>query len=722
MNIIFICGSEDSDVILSSIESAFKTTADQADSLTAAEKNNIRVISSKAQYDRTDFIKSPPDLVIIYNKLNWKPGSLRYRGYQVAEDLMTEKLKNRFFNLQFVALEDITGFIDNVPVKYRTYVRTFHHYTFPEGLRQVSYENTRYTELHFNLIKALIIRDQDRLNMMDHDLDTTMNNLGVIADEGGLPLVKQKVTDQLEELELFKSIPVARINELKKAVSTETDTERLNLALMGVKTLMQKAKQEILSSLGVAEQTHKSPYKVVIIEDDSTWRTNLSDVFSHGYKEVYPAGDKEIRQFEILKAREIIKMRSEADIFILDLLYKDAAGCWLPFNGLDLYQQIRKLNPFAAVRIISNLPRDIVSEIAMAFDIHLEAGQVFPKKGGYTEAQHIIHDRMLELNMECKANEARRAAYNPGPVLGIFGWENKKNLLINLMETGPDYYEEYPLKALQLFKLYEKDELNELTIGWNAGQLPSPQLAKKFSDDAFISYLVTVLTHRLLVISKALQNKDRIISSASYEEEILGPVCGIRNFGKGYVNLLGFQQKQISATTIAGKKNLKIQVSFNNLFPYEYIFIANAKKQQSPKDDLLTSHPLLHSFFQAVLCQIPVQDNWHLLKLNFDPYKYLGKLRQVPDDKPVKHEFLANNFYNTVKPKMKYDIAADALDPRLTLRELDDFLKALLEKSHQSKVKTLITVVTDAYAIREESEIPEYTFKLILGLLKKPLS
>lgn len=702
MRVLIICSSENNTKIVSAINEAWKNyvqTDGRRQKASADKKNqdNVFVVKSQECYDTLQLEKDKPDFVFIQNELHWGGKSKTISGYEMALDLILHKLKNHYFNIQFISLNTRNALLKSVDGKYKKLVQTFLHLEFSNLKDEISFENNLYTPLHFELIKSLVLDDSNRINVIEHDVDTIKNNIEEALPGLDITPFKSRLQNQIEELSILKFIASDRIEKLNQAICKSTKKETLKKNVFDLEKIIEEAKEQLQNSGGEEfSTTKKTNYKVLIIEDEIAWRTFFSNTFSEIYQTVFPSSKEDIQQFSIAQAKNVINSKKDYNIFILDLLYKDCDDFWLPFNGLDLYQYVKELNPYSSIRIITSLPRDIVSKISgLLLKADIKVSHVFTKKVGYQRLKFGIYDRVLEMNIECKENEKKKTVYKPIPKLGIFGWNGVNDFLFKLMTVENEVYEKCWQKAFIFFNQFEVGKLNLSTTDWKKGELPTPKKKESVTNSYILERLPVVLAHRLLVISKALENKDSIVDADEYEINILKRTSKISTFDKGYLQTkLGFNATPYDNIDdeISGFK-----IGYKNLFPEEVLFIADTQKKKGKskkQEEKLQQHPDLSNWFNKVLCDLEIYKSWDELELDFNPYKSVDEINNIGS------------------------IELSNIDSTLTLSQFEMYLRSLVKNSYNNLVQKIINQTMNHYSSRNEQDIPSEILTLIDALFK----
>jgi len=704
MKILIICNAENNTGIISSINDAWgKHLHEDGRRLKEKSKindNSIFVVKSKAEFDSFPFEQDKPDFTFIQTELVWQKNADNLPGYEIALNLILHKLRNHFFNIQFISLEDRKDLVLKVDAKHKKLVQIFHHISFPIKIQNISFKDNNYSQLHFDLIKALILDDENRISVIEHDLDKIKNNLEHAEASSDITHFKSKLQNQVEELSILEFMVSAKLEQLQKAINKTRDKATLKVKFAEFEDILHNLKSQVTNSNNEEfSRKNKSNYKVLIIDDDLEDREFFSTTFSEIYETVFPRSKKEISDFDIRQAMQIIRSRSDYNIFVLDLLYKDRNDFWLPFNGLDLYQYVKDLNPYSCIRIITSLPRDIVSKIScLLLKTEIKISHVFTKKVGYERLKFGIYDRTLEMNIECSENEKRKTIFKPIPKLGIFGWRGVNDLVYNLMTKDNETYAKCWEEAFLFFGNFLSGNLSPSFINWNGGKLPTPKKEKSVTDSYILKRLSVIFTHRLLIINQALANKENIIDADNYETAVLKPISKIASFDKGYITTkLGFNTTPYEniQNEVSGFK-----IEFKNLFPEEILFIADYHKKQfnipGPENNLIRhQYPMLSGWFYKILSDLEIYESWDELGLDFNPFINIKEINETGE------------------------ISNSNIDPNLTLYQFECYLRALVKSSYNILIQKMIIQTLNLYAIRNEDEIPQHIRTLIDDLFKK---
>ena len=130
--------------------------------------------------------------VLIVPELCWDKDGTFDSGYEVAVDLLNEKVSGKFFNLFFVSVLTREQLRGQVSPKYRSLVDAFQHFCLYDLPSEV--EGIRYSRIHFEMIRRIAINETGRLDAISHAL------AGIVRET--LPEAKRKLVENLDILSL----------------------------------------------------------------------------------------------------------------------------------------------------------------------------------------------------------------------------------------------------------------------------------------------------------------------------------------------------------------------------------------------------------------------------------------------------------------------------------------------------------------------------------------
>ncbi|GAB1472703.1 hypothetical protein MASR2M69_01440 [Bacteroidota bacterium] len=643
------------------------------------ESDYFKIIDSLEKYNSLD-MSFIPEVIFIVPELNWSNDDVN-EGYDIARELITKKYKSNFIQLVFLSVLERTTLKEISDVRNKSFVEAFPHVCLLDSKPGIQF--SYYSYIHYKLIKHLAISDEGRLQRISHEMNSVKTNISKETREVGFN--RKDLIAKLEELSLFQQWTGIKItDEIEKANNASANEQ-----LASISKTTENIIDEIhlkLSPKDVSNEiktTDKTNYKVFIIEDDKEYRKFFSETFSRFYTEVYPDKNdsfpvnKTTKDFTISEAEDIIiTIGKSYNIFLLDLLYKDDAGNWLNFNGLDLYHLLKSVNPYAVRRIITSLPRGIVAKLVEVITSDTEKpniDQVYTKKYGFDYLKDTIIESIEKINEECRSKAKSKTVLSPFPKTGIYVWSGVPELMFSLLHDKKDQYSKHRNISEGLFNHYLKGTLDKSTIGWNNGELPKPAMKKKITDSYFLEKLSIIMTHRMIALSEAVKNDNytvfyddhiRIIKKIKYskKEPQLDKVY--------FQTKLGFNGSEM----IENENPVGFRILFSNLFPEEITFIIkhyNEQKSIYINKLLKDFNKKLDKFFKDILIQIDTYENWADLNLDYDPYKN----QRVILDKG-----------NMVDINML---------PDFTLKDFIDFLHAVIKNYDKSYVSDIADYMTN---------------------------
>lgn len=640
------------------------------------ESEYFKIIDCKEKFNALDF-SFIPEVIFIVPELNWSNDDVN-EGYDIARELITKKYKSDFIQIVFLSVLERATLKDISDVRNKSFVEAFPHVCLLDSVPGIQF--SYYSDIHYKLIKHLAISDEGRLQRISHEMNSVKTNILKETREVGFN--RADLITKLEELSLFQQWTGIKItDEIEKANNTIANEQ-----LTSISKTIENIIDEIdlrLSFKGVSNEIKvrdKSNYKVFIIEDDKEYRKFFSEAFSRFYTEVYPDKNdsypvnKTTKYFNISEAEHIIKtIGKRFNIFLLDLLYKDDAGNWLNFNGLDLYRLVKSVNPYAVRRIITSLPRGIVAKLVEVITSDTEKpniDQVYTKKYGFDYLNDTVIESIERINEECRSKAKSKTVLSPFPKTGIFDWTGILELMFSLLYDKKDQYYKHRNISDGLFNQYLKGTLNKSTISWNKGELPKPAMKKKITDSYFLGKLSSIMTHRLIVLNEALRNDDFVVHYNDYLE-VIENITNITQLDKGYFQTkLGFNGTELKEN----ENPVGFRILFSNLFPEEISFIT---KTLASRDNIFDKNLLkninsdLNIFFTRILEDLNTYESWDELKLDYDPY--LSQKISIDNGNPVSIDDL----------------------PDFSLKQLLNFLQALIDNYDKEFIEPIVQLVTD---------------------------
>lgn len=640
------------------------------------ESDYFKIIDNQEKYNAFDF-SFIPGVIFIVPELNWSNDDVN-EGYDIARDLITKKYKSDFIQIAFLSVLERATLKDISDVRNKSFVEAFPHACLLDS--KLSIQFSYYSDIHFKLIKHLAISDEGRLQRISHEMNSVKTNIS--RETRVVEFNRTDLVTKLEELTLFQQWTGIKITDEIEKANNATANEQLASISKTTESIIDEVNLR-LSSKGVSNEIKtrdKTNYKVFIIEDDKEYRKFFCETFSIFYTEVYPDKNdnflvnKTTKDFTISEAEDIIKtIGKNFNIFLLDLLYKDDAGNWLNFNGLDLYRLVKSVNPYAVRRIITSLPRGIVAKLAEVITSDTEKpniDQVYTKKYGFDYLKDTVIESIESINEECRSKAKSKTVLSPFPKTGIFDWTGIPELMFSLLYDKKDQYSKQRYISDGLFSQYLKGTLDKSTIGWKNGELPKPAMKKKITDSYFLGKLSSIMTHRLIALNEALKNDDFVVHYTDYLE-VIENITNITQLDKGYFQTkLGFNGTEIKEN----ENPVGFRILFSNLFPEEITFIIkhyNEQKSIYINKLLKDFNKKLDKFFKDILIQIDTYENWADLNLDYDPYK--------------------NQRDNLDKGNL-VDIN---MLPDFTVKDFIDFLHAVIKNYDKSYVSEIADYVTN---------------------------
>ena len=564
--------------------------------------------------------------LFIVPELGWNNDEGQLEGYELAQELVNMEFARHFLQIEFFSFLNTHELLSFVNSKYRRFVQALpHHNILKLGEYNLSFKP--YSNVHYELIRHLVFPVEASIDYAIHELDGYLRPIR-LSDDSTLKVVKKQVTRVFEDLEYLENISEISVNTTRENV-LETDSPN------EIEKIIDQFKNELQSfALQYKLQNQKetkprSNYKVLIVEDENESLRLFSESFSKIFSRVYPS-PKEISTYSLSNIYEDIKdIASDYDVFILDLLYKDKNDNWLSFNGLELYQQIKRYNPYAVIRVITALPRDVIARVAeKILDQEIPFSHIFTKTKGKETLRHSIFDRADEIIQECIKKEKEKRFSEKLPDVGFFSQPGVYEYLKELLTYRRDRFNEILTITQNNFGLYDRGELSKDTPGWRNGQLPGPNTFKPpFNPHTLLKVLPNVLTHRLFVLDN-LDEKNRL--NIDRFAERIGGLVNFTNFERPYLTTkLGFNYISINSSNSAPSvsKNLKM-IKLINLFKHEFEFIQE-KNQENQEDIKLNKlHQELSQWISATFSIDEVKRS--LSNIEFES-AYLNKLFHEQD-------------------------------------------------------------------------------------------
>ena len=425
---------------------------------------------------------SATNFVVVVPELNWNDSGFFSSGYERSLELLGDLLGDRFFQLVFVSFFQRKHLCELVDTQYRELVKSFPHLTLFE-LSQKSLERY-YSRLHFDLLRRIAVSKAGHLSYIRHDL-ARYKHLKAKEVRGG-------IKHTLDVLSLPFYLDVLDNQEYANTMLQDFRSEWANLTDAGVLTLINRISyfiDEIQDRLESEVETKtKASYKVLIVEDDPVYSESLQRLFLRFFDKVDVFDVSEIPNARSL----MFKVSRQYDLIILDMMFyepgqADLALC--PFDGLDLYKEIRRADRWAgrktAVKVVTAVPRNDFFHITDTFLDSEEAPGVFTKGDGPEQLKGCLLDRMDDMIAECRENEQHKPASEQRPRVGIFVADGATQIYQDeaIMKEAFDF-------ADKIAKAKGKKKVDPT--------LPSTKNLKK--SQFLRDYLNRLITHRRLVL------------------------------------------------------------------------------------------------------------------------------------------------------------------------------------------------------------------------------
>jgi len=587
------------------------------------ESDDFKIIKSQEEYKNFDFKRFAADHIFVVPELMWENDGVN-EGYSVARELITHTFKSEFIQLVFLSVLERSTLAKSVDTRNRSFVEAFPHVCLVDENPDIKFEY--YSNIHYNLIKNLAISDHGRIQKLGHEMNSF--NANILNDKISIEINKAQLVKELEELSLFQAWVPAETNILDFISKVNLATKKSDLEKIG------KVISDVISDVTLKlpkdnfdktpEIKQKKEFKILVVEDEATYREYFLKVLSAFYNGVYPdekneyLSEKGKKSFNIRDAKEIIAANAKKyQIFLLDLLYKDQDGNWLNFNGLDLFKLIIEKNRYAVVRIITSLPRGIVAKVVETIYNNTSkpnTDQVFTKKYGYEALKDSIIDSIDNMNEECEQNEQIKKLLWPIPKNGIFGAPGISELMMSLLTDRKSEYEEHKDQALDFFDLFTKNQLTKETRNWNKGILGKGTSFSKPTEKFFLEKFTNIMVYRLISIEFSLESDMQRINFDTFLEkiEICSKISGINN---EFFYSLGFSRGD------EGKNDDYYHMSFSSFLPHESLFIEQ-KTREKYENSFVKDYPNLQDWVKTNLIAFDyLKLIWNNLRLNFDWYK-----------------------------------------------------------------------------------------------------
>jgi uncharacterized protein YjfI (DUF2170 family) len=660
MQTLIITNPESVDFLTKKVKSDFLLISEGTDKRIKnkyLDDKSLAIIQNQDEFDKFDFAKFKPEVILVVPELLWSKEGID-EGYEIATEILTNKCKKAFLQLIFlsvVKVEDILRILGKQS-KNRSLAEAFPHIDLLDENQKIIFR--MYSEVHFQLIKSLLLSNSGRLDMLDHNLQPMLANILKVENEN-IQLHKQNLIAQLEELELFQAWTDIRIiNEIKNLNKAETNTVwndiagKISKAISEIKLRMPDEDGSLKNA--------KENYKLMFIEDEILYRELFAEIFSAYFNkvspdqydkiELLPQYDSKLKSkivsFKIEDAKEIVKTQAKHyNVFVLDLLYKDKNGRLLDFNGLDIYLLVKEYNPYAVIRIVTSLPREVIGKVInLTINQDIPLSHVFSKKHGSEALKMNLTDRIEEIVADCKEMERQKNTFLPIPKNGVFKWDGIRDYMRTITYDNPEVFENCLDQAKKLFNLYLEGKLTKDM--WKSGELPAPKMESNVTPSYFLDKLSNILIHRMMVLNYLYNSQDyKFISYEDYLLDVIKPITKRAKIDKGYFYLIGF-----GGTDKFDFEKPSFELNLKQLFPHE-LDITSKKEKELFETTTLSKYPELEKWVEDVfLNSTYIKAVWRELNLDFDWFK---KGHTVIDVTLYQLQLILKQIYELYNPKNK---------------------------------------------------------------------
>lgn len=511
-----------------------------------------QVIKSREEFDNETFKKafynpSGADTVFIVPELFWDRYGRVDAGYRVAQELLEGKLKDKFFRLVFISFYRRDQLRRMVNIEFLEMVNAFPHLTL-DSLMDYRQENPKpkvelpaaYSPIQFELLKRTVVSRPGRIDYLLHNISD--------LEKTELETAKSKIEPILKLLSLpaFGGEDEANkesLSELKELFAQMSKPEEQRKCGEKLRIYLNRLKNYFATRSGAP--SHKMEYSVLIIEDDDEYRNNMKEFFEERFAKVEAWGPESIKDARKKIVESVSKGEKERegrfDLILIDLLYTESgkAGDYiLPFNGLDLLGDLRLAESrvitkrgtvrHAAVRIVSSLPRDVISRL-VGLHTGMDTPTVFTKGGGWEQLQGCLIDRMDEMVKECQyyRNYMDFLESFNRPRTGVFGVDGAAEMLLK-NKTALEHAIERAREVVSAKQKMEKKDIS----------LVSPGRMKDLSQ--LESHLESTVLHRRLVIAFSFEN-NREFNEDKYRDFVKPYGIELERYNRDYLTTkLGF--------------------------------------------------------------------------------------------------------------------------------------------------------------------------------------
>ena len=519
------------------------------DNLTRVFEQNIkdetlRLIDNKDVFDGFNINEETYDYIFIEADLNWYD-SHGYDGYNIAEQFILHA--KRPLNIQFISSFDPQKKILNENLGFESkFLFCFKHFYLTSS--DTSYFNhfelSKISSLHFEFIRNFYFNSFNLLSQYKHDLKL----ISSINPQAAKNLNALKI--QVENLMVREGIKLP----------FELDFSSVESALEVINQIQGKlVTQEF--------DLNEEELKVLVVEDDERYRALIYDILREKFQNVFPANTENYRVEEIIESA----LNDDYDLIFLDLKLCYEDGRLLKTNGFELYDRIKKSKRNTIVKIITGLPRNLISKFNfnVASSVRIPISDVISKSDGLDNFRTIFKDKLDDIINEIyQKNEIKNRDIIPKN--GLFS-ENGNSVaksirgyIINDRELNGS---RELLKSIQIAnKILDqlKDSNNEIVNNWNRGKTLSTK-QKQISEVQFWRIFPIILVHRMFLLEFYILNNFRIVKE-DFEETIMKKFDCLRKSAddKTYATFHGFSTSKINDSIY--------KISLSYLFGHEVEF------------------------------------------------------------------------------------------------------------------------------------------------------
>lgn len=660
--------------------------------LNSRSKIELKCIVNAQAIDSIDFKKWKPALVFIMPELGWQNKGVN-DGYEIAFQLLTESLKDHFFQLYFISVLDHSVIKGQIDSKHLPMHSCFTHFKLTKEIGP--FELQKYSEVHFEMIKALALTDSGRLKMLRHQYTNLYNDFKRGSE------VKERLMKLGEELEIFTVWTAYEKEVLLGEIYKAINTNEIQKLIQKIGFMLDELDKLIQPEL--SQSAKNKSYKVLIIEDEAQSREVIQSAFKEVFENVETLDPLKLTELQIRNhkhAKDSERMRlvirdlvQHYHVIVIDLLLADEAGAWLHFNGLDVYSWVKEVNPYAVIRIVTSLPREVVGRVAANnLGMAIPFSHVITKTVGEVSLKQQIIVRSDEIIAECKEQEKRKSVFKPYPKKGLFSGQGIPDIMYRLhIQAHEEFKTFYETDVMPLFEQYLNGGLSKDTVGWNSGKLPSLKMKDRMEESYFLSQMKTVFVHRLMVLDYVLKKDQKKVYFDSFLEDVLKETTNKDSLNKSYFHFLGFGGAALNSKAYGPG----ISLTYTGLLTAEVSYIANRQKE-TDITPLQQNNPGLLNWFISVLCHMQTYNDWDTALFGFNPYL---NTEAIDNTVEIRAEYLDANIINNI-----------------TINDLARFLSVII--NHYVTFEKLADVLTD-YVPNRNIALPQTIYMLYTQLMDK---